>query len=188
MKYGLDQLIRSLKDKSQVVIDQYHQETDRQAADLKRQLLEESTMKYEHQKQRLIDQAHQQQERQIAAYSAQSNQEVLQYKFQLIEELIDEVEADFLQMDDDQFRSFFNQYCAVHRNIIKVKTIEKRQAVIAEIIAENKYRMELEIDTEMVDGFILMTKHIDYNYEFDKLFDYYHDHLVEFVREGLFNE
>ncbi|HHX07191.1 MAG TPA: hypothetical protein GX741_02120 [Erysipelothrix sp.] len=188
MKYGLDQLIRSLKDKSQVVVDNYHEETAQQAAELRHHLLEEAQQKYNQNEQKIKEQAHLQQERQFSAYRARSNQEVLQYKVELIERLIEEVKNEFMTMDDELFKTYFQRHCYAQRHIKVVKTTTKRQAVIAEIIEENKFEIDLQIDESIVDGFILVADHIDYNYEFDKLFAYYHEQLVEFTRKGLFNE
>ena len=138
--------------------------------------------------QKIKEQAHLQQERQFSAYRARSNQEVLQYKVELIERLIEEVKNEFMTMDDELFKTYFQRHCYAQRHIKVVKTTTKRQAVIAEIIEENKFEIDLQIDESIVDGFILVADHIDYNYEFDKLFAYYHEQLVEFTRKGLFNE
>lgn len=188
MTGALDKLIVALKDKNQTVVDDFNAKTLELAQTLRANLMTEADQKYDQQKHKIeVDASHLRANR-LEAYKARSAQDILVYKFQLIDELLNDVETEFMNMDDESFRAYFSKHCYAARHIKIVKTVAKRERVISEIIKENQFDIEIVIDPAMTDGFVLIADDVDYNYEFDKLFAYHRNRLVEAARSGLFNE
>lgn len=184
MTANFDKLLDALKKDSQQVIDEFDRETKVLEDDLRESLLEEAKRKYRHQKDRIEKEAHDLQERQLLAYSSKSRQEVNRYQLQLIEEVIADAKAYLNDLSDQEYVDFLKFQLQQASDVLEIRVPKKRESLVK---SEN-FGVDIIVDDSLVDGFVLIASNRDINFEFNKLIEFYHDDLVEFVRKGLFND
>ncbi len=184
MTANFDKLLDALKKDSQQVIDEFDRETKVLEDDLRESLLEEAKRKYRHQKDRIEKEAHDLHERQLLAYSSRSKQEVNRYQLQLIEEVIADAKAYLNDLSEEEYIDFLKNQLHLASDIVEIRVPKKRESLVK---SEN-YDVDVVVDDSLVDGFVLVAANKDINFEFNKLIEFYHDDLVEFVRKGLFDD
>lgn len=181
----MEKLIAYLEQRSYKEAEAYIDEVMEEVDAYKETLIEESKQKLNLREKRALEKLQELKKQKIAHAQYEEKNKTSQHKEQLIHSLLEECEAYFNHLSDEE-------YCfLIERCLQKHETKENPRLLVKQPHYEavvNRFGQQYQVIAadKIRSGFVLSFSAYDVNFEIDQIFRYYREALTKHALDGLF--